>query len=64
MRGELGQFGHLLVGRGGVVVLVGILLIAIGRAVPGGRLPGVIAVTRGPATYPSRSLPRSCRVSS
>ena len=50
MVGELGQFGRLLVGIGGVLVLVGILLIAIGRVVPGGRVPGDIAVTRGPAT--------------
>lgn len=47
---DLGQFGRLLLGIGGVLVLVGILFIAIGRLAPGGRLPGDFIVTRGPVS--------------
>jgi hypothetical protein len=50
MMSDLGQFGRLLLGVGGVLILVGILCIAIGRVAPGGRLPGDLAVTRGSAS--------------
>ncbi len=45
-----GQFGRVLLGIGGIVILVGILFIAIGRVAPGGRLPGDFVVTRGSAS--------------
>lgn len=47
MMTDLGQFGRLLLAIGGIVILVGILFIAIGRVAPGGRLPGDFVVTRG-----------------
>jgi hypothetical protein len=47
---DLGQFGRLLLGIGGVLMLVGILFVALGRIVPGGRLPGDVVVTRGPVS--------------
>jgi hypothetical protein len=47
MMGDLGQFGRLLLGIGGILILIGILFVAIGRIAPGGRLPGDIVVTRG-----------------
>ncbi len=47
---DLGQFGRLLIGTGGVVILIGILFVAIGRVAPGGRLPGDFVVTRGSAS--------------
>ena len=48
--GDLGQFGRILLGIGAILILVGVLFIAIGRVVPGGRLPGDIVVARGPIT--------------
>lgn len=48
--GDLGQFGRLLLGIGGVMILVGILFIAIGRVAPGGHLPGDFVVSREPVS--------------
>jgi hypothetical protein len=47
---DLGQFGRVLLAVGGVLILAGILFVAIGRVVPGGRLPGDFVVTRGPVS--------------
>lgn len=48
--GDLGQFGRMLLGIGGVLILVGVLFIAIGRVLPSGRLPGDFVVARGSAS--------------
>lgn len=48
--GDLGQLGRLLLFGGGVFVVLGGLLLLLGRVAPGGRLPGDFTVTRGPVT--------------
>ena len=48
--GDLGQFGRLLIVGGAIVLLVGLAFVAIGRLVPGGRLPGDITIARGPVS--------------
>ena len=48
--GDLGQFGRFLLVGGAVLALVGLAFIMLGLIVPGGRLPGDIAISRGPAS--------------
>ncbi len=48
--GDLGQFGRFLIVGGAILALVGLAFVALGRVLPGGRLPGDIAVTRGPVS--------------
>ena len=48
--GDLGQFGRILIVGGAIVLLLGLAFVAIGRLVPGGRLPGDITISRGPVS--------------
>lgn len=48
--GDLGQFGRLLLVGGAILLLIGLAFVALGRVLPGGRLPGDITVTRGPVS--------------
>lgn len=46
----LTQLGRLLLLGGGTLVLLGAVLLLLGRVVPGGRLPGDITIERGPVS--------------
>ena len=48
--GDLGQVGRALVIGGAVLLVCGLLLLVLARVVPGGRLPGDIAIGRGPVS--------------
>ena len=48
--GDLGQLGRVILIGGVALVVVGLGLVALGRLVPGGRLPGDLVLTRGPVT--------------
>ena len=48
--GDLGQLGRVILIGGVALVVVGLVLVALGRLVPGGRLPGDLVLTRGPVT--------------
>jgi hypothetical protein len=48
--GDLGQLGRLILIGGVALVLVGLVLVALARVLPGGRLPGDLVLTRGPVT--------------
>lgn len=47
---DLGQVGRLLVIGGAILLVLGALLVALARFVPGGRLPGDLVISRGPLT--------------
>lgn len=46
--GDLGQFGRVLIVGGAALLVSGLLFVLLARVVPGGRLPGDIAISRGP----------------
>jgi len=48
--GDLGQLGRVILIGGATLVVVGLVLVALARLVPGGRLPGDFVLTRGPVT--------------
>jgi hypothetical protein len=48
--GDLGQLGRAVLIGGVALVAVGLVLVALARLVPGGRLPGDLVLTRGPVT--------------
>ena len=48
--GDLGQLGRVILIGGAGLVVVGLVLVALARLVPGGRLPGDFVLTRGPVT--------------
>jgi hypothetical protein len=48
--GDLGQVGWVVLIGGVALVLVGLVLVALARVLPGGRLPGDLVLTRGPVT--------------
>lgn len=48
--GDLGQFGRFLMAGGAVLLLLGLAFAALGRVLPGGRMPGDITLTRGPVS--------------
>lgn len=51
MTGLMGDLGKMLIVLGGALVLIGVLLVVLGR-VPGlGRLPGDITIQRGNWTF-------------
>ena len=45
---DLGQFGRVLIIGGAALLVSGFLFVLLARVVPGGRLPGDIAISRGP----------------
>jgi hypothetical protein len=47
---DLGQLGRVLVVGGAALLVCGLLLLGLARVLPGGRLPGDIAISRGPVT--------------
>ncbi|MGN6359683.1 MAG: DUF2905 family protein [Thermomicrobiales bacterium] len=48
--GDLSQFGRLLVLGGALLLVAGLIVLLLGRFLPGGRLPGDIVITRGPVS--------------
>ena len=48
--GDLGQLGRLLVVGGAALLICGLLFLVLARVLPGGRLPGDIAISRGPVS--------------
>jgi hypothetical protein len=48
--GDLGQLGRVILIGGATLVVVGLVLVALARLVPGGRLPSDFVLTRGPVT--------------
>ena len=48
--GDLGQFGRVLILGGAALLVSGLLFVLLARVLPGGRLPGDIAISRGPVS--------------
>lgn len=48
--GDLGQLGRFLLAGGAVLILLGLAFVALGRVLPGGRMPGDITIARGPVS--------------
>ncbi len=48
--GDLGQIGRRLIVGGAALLVAGVLFLVLGRVLPGGRLPGDIAISRGPVS--------------
>ena len=48
--GDLGQVGRVLILGGAALLVSGLLFVLLARALPGGRLPGDITISRGPLT--------------
>lgn len=48
--GDLGQVGRALVIGGALLLAAGVLILVLERVLPGGRLPGDIAIGRGPVS--------------
>lgn len=48
--GDLGQLARALIFGGAALVAVGLVLLALARVLPGGRLPGDLSFGRGPVT--------------
>lgn len=48
--GDLGQLGRVLAIGGAALCAVGLLLLVLARVLPSGRLPGDIAISRGPVS--------------
>ena len=48
--GDLGQFGRVLILGGAALLVSGLLFVLLARFLPGGRLPGDIAISRGPVS--------------
>ena len=47
---DFGQLGRFLIIGGALLLVLGAVLVALARLVPGGRLPGDLVITRGPLT--------------
>ena len=48
--GDLSQFGRFLVLGGVLLLAAGLIVLLLGRFLPGGRLPGDIVISRGPVS--------------
>jgi hypothetical protein len=48
--GDLSQVGRFLVLGGILLLITGLIVLLLGRFLPGGRLPGDIVITRGPVS--------------
>ncbi len=48
--GDLGQAGRVLILGGAALLVAGVLFLLLARALPGGRLPGDIVISRGPVS--------------
>ena len=48
--GDLGQFGRVLILGGAALLVSGLFFLLLARILPGGRLPGDIAISRGPVS--------------
>jgi len=48
--GDLGQLGRVLIAGGALLLVSGLLFVVLARVLPGGRLPGDIAFSRGPVS--------------
>ncbi len=46
--GDLGQLGRVLILGGAALLVSGLLFLLLARILPDGRLPGDIAISRGP----------------